>query len=155
MRVVSDTSPLCYLLLIDQIDLLPALFERILIPRAVAAELSHPGAAQRIREWIATPPSWLGVLDAPEPTPALSRLDRGESEAISLAETLKVDLVILDERKARQAAAERGLSVTGLLGILALSSDRGLVDLPSVLALLQQTSFRAEPRLFKFLLDRS
>jgi len=155
MRVVSDTSPLCYLLLIDQIDLLPALFERILIPRAVAAELSHPGADRRIREWIATPPSWLGVLDAPVPSPPLSRLDRGESEAISLAEALNADLVILDERKARQTAAERGLAVTGLSGLLALSSDRGLVDLPSILSLLQQTSFRADPRLFKLLLDRS
>ncbi|HEV7671083.1 MAG TPA: DUF3368 domain-containing protein [Thermoanaerobaculia bacterium] len=117
--------------------------------------MSHPAADERIREWIAAPPSWLGVLDAPEPSSALSRLDRGEIEAITLAEALKADLVILDERRARQAAAERGLSVTGLLGLLALSSDRGLIDLPAVLALLQQTSFRAEPRLFKLLLDRS
>lgn len=155
MKVVSDTSPLCYLLLIDQIDLLPALFGRTLIPRAVANELSHPAADRRLRDWIATPPSWLEVLVAPEPHATLSRLDSGESEAISLAEALKADLVILDERKARQAASERGLSVIGLLGVLALASDRRLVDLPAALDLLQRTSFRAEPRLFKLLLDRS
>lgn len=154
MTVVSDTSPLCYLLLIGQIDLLPAVFERVQVPRAVAAELSHPAADRRIRDWIAAPPPWLGVLDAPEPPSALSRLDRGEAEAITLAEAIKADLVILDERKARQAAVERGLSVTGLLGLLALSSDRGLVDLPSALALLRQTNFRADPKLLRLLLDR-
>lgn len=155
MRVVSDTSPLCYLLLIDQIDLLPGLFEKVLIPEAVAEELSHPAADRRIRDWIVTPPAWIGVLEAPKPPSELNRLDRGESEAISLAVSLKADLVILDERKAREAAEVRGLSVTGLLGLLGLASDRGLVDLPSALVLLQQTSFRADPRLYKLLLDRS
>ena len=32
MIVVSDTSPVNYLLLIDQIDLLPRLFQQIIIP---------------------------------------------------------------------------------------------------------------------------
>jgi predicted nucleic acid-binding protein len=59
VRVVADTSPLCYLLLIDQIDLLPLLFERVLIPKAVAAELTPTAADRKLREWIAMPPAWL------------------------------------------------------------------------------------------------
>jgi predicted nucleic acid-binding protein len=94
VRAVSDTSPLCYLLLIDKIDLFPVLFERVFAPRAVALELSHPAADARIRAWIADPPAWLRILDAPEPALGLSRLGPGESEAISLAKALRVDFVI-------------------------------------------------------------
>ena len=39
MIVVSDTSPLNYLVLIDLQHILPELFERILIPAAVREEL--------------------------------------------------------------------------------------------------------------------
>jgi predicted nucleic acid-binding protein len=39
MVVVADTSPINYLVLIGQIDLLTRLYKRILIPPAVLAEL--------------------------------------------------------------------------------------------------------------------
>jgi predicted nucleic acid-binding protein len=38
----ADTSPLCYLVLIGEIDLLPALFAEVVIPPGVAAELADP-----------------------------------------------------------------------------------------------------------------
>jgi predicted nucleic acid-binding protein len=153
VKVVADTSPLCYLLLIDQIDLLPELYGRVLIPEAVAAELAHTGAARRLQEWIARPPSWLEIREAPPPSAELSRLDAGEREAIALAEGIAADLVILDERKARQIALERGLSVTGLLGILTVAAERDLVGLPEIINRLRQTSFRANPKLLALLLD--
>jgi predicted nucleic acid-binding protein len=155
VRVVADTSPLCYLLLIEQIDLLPSLFDRVLIPRAVAAELAHAAADRKLRDWIARPPAWLEILEAPPTGVELSRLHAGEREAIALAEKSAADLVILDERKARQVALERGLAVTGLLGILVRAAERGLVEMQEVLGRLRQTSFRADPKLLASLLDRS
>jgi hypothetical protein len=83
----------------------------------------------------------------------LSRLDAGEREAIALAEDVAADLVILDERKARQVALERGLSITGLLGLLVDAAERGLVELREVLGRLRQTSFRVDPKLLASLLD--
>ena len=62
--------------------------------------------------------------------------------------------MILDERKARQVALERGLSITGLLGILVDAEKRGLVELQEVLGRLRATSFRADPKLLASLLDR-
>lgn len=41
MRVVADSSPLLYLVLIEQADLLPALFGEIVIPEEVARELAR------------------------------------------------------------------------------------------------------------------
>ena len=43
--IVADTSPLFYLLSIDQIDLLPQLFGRVFVPDAVYQELLHTDAA--------------------------------------------------------------------------------------------------------------
>ena len=48
MIVVSDTSPLNYLVLIDLQHILPELFERILIPSAVRDELQSAGAPEAI-----------------------------------------------------------------------------------------------------------
>lgn len=66
MIVVSDTSPLNYLVLIELQDLLPNLFERVLIPEAVHRELQSPAAPDPIRRFLASPPVWLEVRPAPE-----------------------------------------------------------------------------------------
>lgn len=162
MMVVSDTSALSYLVLIKEIDLLPRLFGRVLIPPAVCDELQDPQAPAPIRKWIANPAHWLEVrpIRAHGLTNAnLEALDAGEREAIVLAEQLRVDLktpvlMVLDERAARQTALQRGLNVTGLLGILDEAATRDWIDLPSVVERLQQTSFRASPSLLKTLLER-
>ena len=56
--VVADTSPIFYLLSIGQIDLLPLIFARILVPDAVYRELSHPAAPEILRRWTAELPDW-------------------------------------------------------------------------------------------------
>jgi predicted nucleic acid-binding protein len=52
LLVLADTSPIRYLVQIDQIQLLPLLFRRILIPSAVAEELRHPSGPPPVRAWI-------------------------------------------------------------------------------------------------------
>jgi predicted nucleic acid-binding protein len=61
MLVVSDTSPLCYLLLIDQIDLLPKIYGRVVIPQAVRDELADERSPQLVKSWIEQPPDWLEI----------------------------------------------------------------------------------------------
>ena len=41
MIIVSDTSPLNYLILTDYQDVLPTLFGQVIIPQAVLNELQH------------------------------------------------------------------------------------------------------------------
>lgn len=61
MIVVADTSPINYLLLIEQIDLLPRLFERIIIPDGVREEMLASGAPPVLQQWIKNPPPWLEI----------------------------------------------------------------------------------------------
>jgi len=153
MTVVCDTSPICYLILINQIDLLPELFAQLTIPQAVRDELSAEG--ELVQAWISQPPDWLNIQSViTEADAALERLDLGEREAILLAENLGARLIVLDDLDARRIATERGLTVTGLLGVLYQAGIRGLIDFPNTIELLQQTTFRASAALFQQFLDR-
>ncbi len=153
MIVVSDNSPINYLLLIGLIDILPELFGKVIIPNAVYEELCHPGAPQIVGDWVANLPEWVEVRAVPHPDPSLE-LGAGESEAITLAVLIKADALLIDERKGRREAVARGLVVSGTLNILEEAAERGLIDLRQACVLLLQTSFRASTTLIQELLQR-
>lgn len=122
--VVSDTSPLTALLQIGRADLLPALFDVVVVPTAVRQELmrKHPHL-----------PSWLQTR-APAAIPASlasADLDAGEIEAIALALEIRADLLLIDEIDGRAAARAHGVKSAGLLGILLRAKEAGI--LPAVL----------------------
>ena len=83
MIVVGDTGPLNYLLLIGQVDVLRSLFSRVVIPRAVAAELASARAHEVVRRWVGNPPAWLDIQPDPADDGALTTLDSGERSAIA------------------------------------------------------------------------
>lgn len=153
MIVISNTSPLNYLVLIEEIELLPKLFWQITIPQAVLHELRRPETPDAVREWANIAPSWLQVRAVSVIDPAIN-LGAGETEAISLANELHADLVLLDDRKARNLALARGLSVAGTLNILEAAAVRELADLPSATIRLLHTNFRAPADLVKTLLEQ-
>lgn len=156
MIAVADTSPICYLILIRESDLLPQLFEHVLLPRAVLAELAHEDAPEIVRNWAAALPPWTTVQEiVARPAAGLEKLQAGERAAILLAESTTGEVILLlDEKSARRVATERGLRVTGTLGLLGEAADRGLVDLASAIDRLTKTTFRHSPALLKAMLDR-
>lgn len=113
--VIADTGPVNYLILIGYIDLLPRLFERVALPVSVQAELSDDLAPLAVQRWIALPPTWLEIHDTAGLL-LVSGLDDGETAAIALAESLRADMLLIDERNGFRAAIRRGLRVTGTLG---------------------------------------
>lgn len=141
MVVVADTSPINYLILIGQIDLLARLYTRILIPPAVLAELKHPLAPQPVRNWADNAPLWLEVL-SPRSSLILPKLDLGETEAIALATEVNAEVVLIDEQAGRQEALRRGLKVAGTLSVLDEAGEAGLVIFDDAVAELRKTSFR-------------
>ncbi|MGH9607641.1 MAG: DUF3368 domain-containing protein [Terracidiphilus sp.] len=149
MIVVADTAPINYLVLIGEADVLRALYGRVLIPTSVQTELTHNLTPPAVRDWIRHAPVWLEVL-APLPItdPALARLDAGERDAIVLAEEMGADLLLIDEMKGRNVAEDRGLAVTGTLGILRDAASLGLTHLSSALERLRETSFHLSPELY-------
>jgi predicted nucleic acid-binding protein len=155
VTAVSDTSPVCYLILIGEVDLLREIFSSVLVPRAVVTELLHEDAPASVRTWAANLPSWIAVHENPLDTmAAMEKLQPGEQNAIVLAETVQAEMVLLDEKAARRVAADRGLRVTGTLGVLGEAARRGLIDLTNAIEQLRKTNFRYSPALLKATLDR-
>ncbi|KAB8315430.1 DUF3368 domain-containing protein [Tolypothrix campylonemoides VB511288] len=153
MIVVSDTSPICYLLLIDHIRILRELYGVVIIPQTVADELNASESPSVIRDWIAKPPDWLQIQPVETlQNVELEKLDPGEREAILLAEKLKADLVILDDKAARRVALKRDLRIIGLLGILKDAAKSGLLDLRIVFDDLREVGFWVAPSLLEQLL---
>ena len=82
--VVADTSPLNYLVLVDQINLLPPLYGRVLIPESVLKELSAIETPQVVRIWARNLSEWIEVSSAtPIDHAGLTRLHARERDAIS------------------------------------------------------------------------
>lgn len=155
MLVVADNTPVRYLILLDYVEILPALFGGVLIPQAVLYELQHPHAPVEVRAWLSHPPTWLDVRQTSSPPAAdLAILDPGERDAILLALELHADLLLVDDSAARVAATQRGIRKMGTVGILEEAAIRGLVDLPEALARLQSTNFRIHPDIIEALLIR-
>ena len=153
--VVADATPLNYLILIDAAEVLPQLFTNIHIPIEVLTELSSNDAPEIVRLWIQRLPAWINVHRSEEigaGDAAVNILDSGERAAILLAESLRADLLLIDEREGATLAERRGLAVTGTLGLLDLAASRGLIDLRDAFARLQKTNFRYPPSLIEKIL---
>jgi predicted nucleic acid-binding protein len=150
--VIADTSPINYLVLIDEIAILPRLYNRIVIPEDVFAELMDEGAPPAVREWTLSNPNWLEIRRAPGSDSLLAELDAGEAAAITLAELETEVLLLIDESAGRLEASRRGIRNTGTLGVLRAAAIQHLVDLPSALDRLLATNFRVSSALVRELM---
>jgi len=156
MLVISDTSPICYLVLIGEIDLLYQIYTQVLIPQVVQEELLNEKSPIEVQNWINNPPHWLIIknIDVSLSTKDLAVLDPGETAAILLAQQENASLIIIDDGLGRKIARDHGLKVTGLLGVLDQAASKNLIHLPSVISRLKRTTFRASSTLLDSLLKR-
>ena len=152
MLVVADSSPVHYLVLIEQETLLPALFGEVVVPVQVAEELSHPSAPLVVRDFMVDPPPWL-LIQTPHSIERLPRIDEGEEAAISLARELRADFLLIDDLDGRKEATRLGLSVVGTLGVLELAAKQDRIDLPVVIQELRQTSMRLSDEVVRPVLE--
>ena len=110
MLVVSDTSPLNYLILIKCQEVLPAIFGKILIPSQVIEELQRLKAPIAVRNWANSLPDWVQVL--PGDSARFPALNDGEAAALALALDFGAGLLV-DDADARLVAAEAGVVAVG------------------------------------------
>lgn len=144
MLVISDSSPLIALINIKHVHILRSLFDRVVLPESVHAELSSQRRPLVIQQFAAQLPVWI-TLCHPTHLQPLLHLDIGERDAISLAAELHADLILIDEKAGRQAAINLGLKVSGTIGLLELAAKRKLLNLTEAFEALKQTDFWIAP----------
>ena len=127
--IVPDSSPLIGLARIDQLDLLPKLYSKILVPPAVWDEVTirgigRPGAHEVSQvKWI--------EKQNPDPVMAESlsiMIDRGEAEVIALGRNLANCTLLLDDSHARRVAERFNIPRIGTVGVLRRAKQAGLID---------------------------
>jgi len=129
-KVICNTGPIVALSMIDRIDILRDLFELVTVPEAVHMEILEGGttnaglAGYRKVNWIK-----VRTLSNPIDPLLKTALDVGEAAVIELARELNVNLVLIDERKARKIARTiYGLHVIGSARVLVEAKRHGLLD---------------------------
>jgi predicted nucleic acid-binding protein len=131
MIVVSDTTALSSLYLINELDWLGVIFGRVIIPHAVYQELLELEAAGYNLQ-VFHEASWLEIQTV-QNTDLVNELcqflDEGESEAIALAVEIEADYLLIDERKGSQKAVELGVSTIGLLRVILELKEKGVIPL--------------------------
>ncbi|MBK6612874.1 DUF3368 domain-containing protein [Ottowia sp.] len=128
--VVSDSGPLIALAGCGHLELLSAVFDQIHVPRVVldetTADRSRPGA-DGIAAFVQAHARVHPRRDDARYTAAVSHLDEGEAQALSLAHALGCG-VLMDERRGRQTAIRQGVPLFGVLGVLLQAKRTGKIE---------------------------
>ena len=124
--VISNTSPIFYLHRLRRLDLLQKLYQEIIVPKAVVAELE---AGRRQGEDVPELDNyeWIKIraIRSPQILGLSTDFGLGETEVLALALEESDSLVIIDEKLARKIARLRGLRVTGTAGVLLKAKQEG------------------------------
>lgn len=128
--IVSDTTALIVLAAQDRLNLLGACFEHVLLPQAVYREwqTGDAGLDQRLERL--TFFQVVTVDDGELLDELRTMLDPGEAEALALARQRGLPLLV-DEKKGRTLARMMGIPILGLVGVLLLAVQRGIIDPPT------------------------
>ena len=134
MPAVADSSVIIHLAAIAQFDLLRQLHGSLLIPPAVWDEVVVQGQGRPGAQELATAvgDGWVTVSQLSthvQLPPGLLMLHAGESGALQLAASHPGHVLLMDEAAGRSVAASLGIPVMGIVGILVVARQGGLIPL--------------------------
>ncbi len=155
--IISDTGPLNYLILIEEIELLPRLFAEVVVPYPVLIELQHERTPAEVRTWVEVLPAWITVErpgSSALPLQWQEKLGQGEVSAMTLAMARNLP-VLMDDREARQVAKRLGLTTFGTLAILEAAAMRGWIAFRPVAERLRAKGFYVTEAIIDEIAQRS
>ena len=139
--VVADAGPLIAFGRLRKLELLPRLFHKVIVPRAVFQETQVRPELADARAILAAERSGVFVVDDSTPKleilPPEADLGEGETAAIALA-AAHGHGVLIDEKQGRAVAVMLHLKVIGTVGVLLIARQHGLI--PALKPLLEELS---------------
>ena len=136
--IISNATPLIAFARIGQLELLRKVVENLIIPQAVAHEISEYTQSKRgiinlsQEEWITVQ----SLQSQQQVHLLLPTLDQGEAEVIALALERQARLVLIDELTGRKVAESLNLNVSGSVGILIRAKQ--MSEIPAVKPFLKE-----------------
>lgn len=123
-----NSSPLILLGRISRLDLLPAIAQRVAIPRSVVEELTVKDGTDWLGTIVTGHPG-LEIVDDPQIPATVARWDLGAGESAVLAYCLLNPgyKAVLDDQKGRRCAGSLGVPLLGTLGVVVEARKRGLI----------------------------
>jgi predicted nucleic acid-binding protein len=155
--LVLDASPLITLARVGSLGLLRQLADQIIIPDAVYAESvslarGRPGSIEISQA------DWLirrTVENQAHVRLLRTRVGLGEAEAIVLAREIEAEAVVLDDAAARRLAEQEGCRVVGLLGLLVMAKQRGLLSaIKPLLDAMRNSGFFVSDELYTIIIQQ-
>lgn len=145
MKTISNSGPIMSLAKLGLLNLLYKLYGQVYISSAVYYETVIHGLnsgysdAYYVRSAILQDHIYVINVKNNELPESISKLplDIGEKQSLYLAIRGKIDLVLLDDLKAREEAQNLGLCVKGTLGIIVQAYREGYINLDRVEELIQ------------------
>jgi len=127
MKVICNTTPLIALASIKLLGLLHDVYGKINIPQAVFDEINHGGPIDvpglSTLKWVEIIPDIQSFENK-----LLFQLDSGEQQVILHGLKDETDLILIDDKVARNTAEYLGLRVKGTLGVLVEGRRRNLIS---------------------------
>ena len=131
MKVVTNSTPLIALSKINRLELLREVYSTIYIPEEVHTEVVVNGVGKSGAPEIETA-DWIICQPVTDKDQVLilhnqTLIDLGECGAIVLAQEIRAERIIIDDRVARQVAIEKGLPVIGTVGVLRVAKTQRII----------------------------
>jgi predicted nucleic acid-binding protein len=133
-KIITNTSPIIALSIIEKLDLLWKLFDEVYVTEAVCNEIlagypDHIKGKEELESAISKGKILIHiVVDTIFVSKLIGKLHKGEVETIVGGLELDTDFVLIDERAARAQAKNSLLIPIGTLGILRLAKELGLIS---------------------------
>jgi len=128
LSAVVNSTPLISLHDIGKLDILSKMYDTVYIPHGVYEEVSIDGDINKDTLLSFTNFSIQHIANESAKRYFKSVLHKGEVEVMILADELKADICIIDDKLAREYAKHLGLKLTGTLGLLVKAKERGFID---------------------------
>ncbi len=172
MIVISDTSPIIYFAKTGNISILKDLYSQVFIPNAVWEELTDPLSKPKKEipidikyEVRAKEEGWLIIKDPQqeeyqEIALKLTRdLGRGEAYAIALYLELKADILLINDKMAREIAQSKGISTKWSTEILLDALENNILtsynEFYNILNKMIELGLWMEKKYYNFILEKA
>ncbi|MEK6926871.1 MAG: DUF3368 domain-containing protein [Nanoarchaeota archaeon] len=143
MKAISDSTPLIHLSKIGCINFLKDLFEEIIIPEEVYNEIIVKGKEQGKNEVFLIEnlieEEFIKIRET-NSTMEVTNLDKGEKECILLCKELRINNLLIDEKKGFSIANMFNITPIRTTSILLILLDKNIINFNKYKELLRKLS---------------